>query len=55
LRLVAVAVTALVDADGIVQRPPSAGPWGVRAVVVDPDGRRVEPAEDVSRAGSSRP
>jgi hypothetical protein len=55
LRLVAVAVDALVDADDTLQRPPSGGPWGVRAVVVDPDGRRVELAEDVSRAGSSRP
>jgi hypothetical protein len=55
LRFVAVAVTALVDADGTLQRPPSGGPWGVRAVVVDPDGRRVEPAEDVSPAGSSPP
>ena len=39
------AVDALVAAGGVLQRAPAAGPWGVRAVVIDPDGRRVELTE----------
>jgi predicted enzyme related to lactoylglutathione lyase len=43
---------ALVAAGGVLQRSPAPGPWGLRAVVIDPDGRRVEltgPAPDADR------
>jgi dihydropteroate synthase len=36
------AVAAAVAAGAVLQRPPQEGPWGLRAVLVDPDGRRVE-------------
>jgi predicted enzyme related to lactoylglutathione lyase len=39
---VAATVDALGKAGGTLHRAPEAGPWGLRAVVVDPDGRRVE-------------
>ena len=35
-------VAAAVAAGGTLLTPPSASPWGRRAVVVDPDGHRVE-------------
>ncbi|MHA6763855.1 VOC family protein [Streptacidiphilus sp. PAMC 29251] len=38
----AAAVADAVAAGGVLQSPPREGPWGVRAVLVDPDGRRVE-------------
>ncbi|GAB2683115.1 hypothetical protein GCM10027194_15260 [Thalassiella azotivora] len=36
------ATDAAVAAGGVLHRAPAAGPWGYRAVVLDPDGRRVE-------------
>jgi predicted enzyme related to lactoylglutathione lyase len=36
------AAEAVVAAGGVLQRAPAPGPWGLRAVVVDPDRRRVE-------------
>ena len=57
---VAGTVDALVAAGVSVHRTPRTGPWGLRAVVVDPDGRRVEltqerPAAVTGPAGASRP
>ena len=42
------AVSAVHQLGAEVATPPAAGPWGWRAVVVDPDGMRVE----VSQAGT---
>jgi lactoylglutathione lyase len=39
------AADALVAAGGVLQRAPAYGPWGLRAVVIDPDGRRIELTE----------
>ncbi|MFO0810792.1 MAG: VOC family protein [Gemmataceae bacterium] len=39
---VAAAVAATQGVGAEVAAPPADGPWGVRAVVVDPDGHRVE-------------
>src|SRR6266567_1847160 len=36
------AVNAVRDAGGTVATPPKESPWGLRAVVADPDGHRVE-------------
>ena len=36
------AADALVAAGGVLLRAPAAGPSGVRAAVIDPDGRRIE-------------
>jgi lactoylglutathione lyase len=35
-------VAALEMAGGIVKSPPSDGPWGLRAVLLDPEGHAVE-------------
>jgi lactoylglutathione lyase len=35
-------VASLVEAGGRLIRAPKSSPWGVRAVVADPDGHRVE-------------
>jgi lactoylglutathione lyase len=36
------ALSALASIGAEVASPPSDGPWGLRAVVIDPDGNRVE-------------
>jgi predicted enzyme related to lactoylglutathione lyase len=36
------AVNAVRDAGGTIAAPPKETPWGLRAVVADPDGHRVE-------------
>jgi predicted enzyme related to lactoylglutathione lyase len=43
-RVVSLAATlaAVQEAGGIVTSPPHESAWGLRAVVADPDGRRVE-------------
>jgi predicted enzyme related to lactoylglutathione lyase len=38
----AATLVAVQEADGIVVSPAQESPWGLRAVVSDPDGRRVE-------------
>lgn len=38
-------LASIVDAGGIVVSEPKSGPWGVRAVLADPDGNRVEVVE----------
>jgi predicted enzyme related to lactoylglutathione lyase len=43
---VAEAVAAAHEAGGSIVTPPRASPWGLRAVVSDPDGHRVELAEE---------
>ena len=35
-------LTAVQAAGGVVQSPARQSPWGLRAVVIDPDGHRVE-------------
>jgi len=42
---VAAAVAAAAAAGGAIVSPPRPGRWGLRAVVADPDGRRVELTE----------
>ncbi len=42
---VAAAVAAAVAAGGAVVSPAREGPWGLRAVLADPDGHRVELVE----------
>jgi len=43
---VAAAITAVQAVGGSVASPPHDSPWGLRAVVVDPDGHRVELVEE---------
>ena len=43
------AVAAAVGAGGTLVQPPKPGPWGLRAVVADPDGHRVELVEAAER------
>ena len=39
------AYAAALEAGGAVETPPRSGTWGLRAVVADPDGHRVELSE----------
>jgi predicted enzyme related to lactoylglutathione lyase len=51
-------VQAVRQAGGTVVAPPRHGPWGFRAVLGDPDGRRVEVTEEADAdpgAASDRP
>ena len=43
---VAGVLAALPEVGGVVVSPPKESPWGLRAVVADPDGHRVELVED---------
>lgn len=42
------AVEAVLGLGANMASPPSDGPWGMRAVVIDPDGHRVELTESKS-------
>jgi predicted enzyme related to lactoylglutathione lyase len=46
---VADAVQAVREEGGIIVTPPKESPWGLRAVVADPDGHRVELIETRTR------
>jgi lactoylglutathione lyase len=39
-------LAAVQEAGGVVTSPPRNSPWGLRAVVADPDGHRVELIEE---------
>lgn len=47
---VADAIAAAVSAGGTLVTPAKHGPWGLRAVVADPDGHRVELVEEGAKA-----
>ena len=42
---IAKVLASLANEGGVVLSPPTGSPWGLRAVVVDPDGHRVELTE----------
>lgn len=51
---VAEAITAAVSAGGTLVTPAKHGPWGLRAVVADPDGHRVELVEEIHTRSPQR-
>jgi lactoylglutathione lyase len=46
---IAKVLASLADEGAVVLSPPNDSPWGLRAVVVDPDGHRVELTEAAAK------